>query len=72
MSAVSATPAAGTTSGTSCAVFTTPGCPYCKRAKALLTQQQLPYQEVDVSTSSALRQALAEATGRKTVPQVTT
>ncbi|WIA08629.1 hypothetical protein OEZ85_008058 [Tetradesmus obliquus] len=51
-------------------VFTTPGCPYCKRAKQALSEQKVPYQEVDVSVNTELRAALKEATGERTVPQV--
>lgn len=51
-------------------VFTTPGCPYCKRAKDALRGRGVQYSEVDVSKDTALRAALGDATGQKTVPQV--
>jgi len=51
-------------------VFTTPGCPYCRRAKDALKEGGYPYAEVDVSVDKELRATLNEATGRKTVPQV--
>lgn len=51
-------------------VFSTPGCPYCRKAKQTLAEQHVPYKEVDVSTSSQLRTALQQATGARTVPQV--
>ncbi|KAF6263701.1 hypothetical protein COO60DRAFT_1635064 [Scenedesmus sp. NREL 46B-D3] len=51
-------------------VFTTPGCPYCKRAKQALSEQKVSYKEVDVSVNTELRAALKEATGQRTVPQV--
>lgn len=51
-------------------LFTTAGCPYCKRAKEALAAASYVYTEVDVSGDAALRAALADATGRKTVPQV--
>jgi glutaredoxin 3 len=62
--------AAAPATGCAVVVFTTAGCPYCKRAKADLTAAGFPYQEVDVA-DQGLRGALAEATGRRTVPQVT-
>ena len=51
-------------------VFTTPGCPYCKRAKEALRGRGVAFAEVDVGADAGLRAALAEATGQRTVPQV--
>lgn len=53
-------------------IYTTPVCPYCVRAKALLKQKGVSnYQEIDVSSDDALREAMvARAGGRRTVPQI--
>ena len=52
-------------------IYTTPYCPYCQRAKALLQQKGVAYHETDVSAGGALRQAMtARAGGRSTVPQI--
>ncbi len=51
-------------------VYTTKVCPYCDRAKALLTRRGIAYQEIDVSGDAAKRAWLVEATGRRTVPQI--
>lgn len=51
-------------------MFTTPGCPYCKRAKDALHERGFAYSEVDVSADQRLRATLNEATGLRTVPQV--
>jgi glutaredoxin 3 len=51
-------------------VFSTPGCKYCKRAKEALASAGVPYADVDVSRDPQLRQALAEATNARTVPQI--
>lgn len=51
------------------ALFTRPGCPYCARAKALLTKAALPYQEIVVGEGASLA-ALRAVTGVDTVPQV--
>lgn len=52
-------------------IYTTPTCPYCLRAKALLNEKGVEYRETDVSQSAALRSAMtARAGGRHTVPQI--
>eukprot|EP00850_Spirogloea_muscicola_P020657 SM000222S06998 [mRNA] locus=s222:112182:114999:- [translate_table: standard] len=51
-------------------VFTTRGCPFCKQAKTLLKDQHVPFTEVYVDRDQSLREAVAQATGRKTVPVV--
>ena len=51
-------------------VYTTLVCPYCVRAKALLSARGIAYEEIDVSGDQAARAWLVEATGRRTVPQI--
>jgi glutaredoxin 3 len=52
-------------------IYTTLGCPYCVRAKALLDRLGASYQEIDVSSDPILRQKMVErAGGRMTVPQI--
>ena len=51
-------------------IFTTPWCPYCVRAKRLLEQKGVSYEEVDVEGDDEARIRLAEQTGRRTVPQI--
>ena len=52
-------------------IYTTPTCPYCQAAKALLTRKGAAYAEVDVSRDPALRDAMTQrAGGRRTVPQI--
>jgi glutaredoxin 3 len=52
-------------------IYTTPFCPYCRRAKALLEHKGVGYREIDVSTTPAIRDAMAErAGGARTVPQI--
>lgn len=51
-------------------IYTTPYCPYCHAAKALLKKKGARFTEIDVSDPS-LRQAMtAKAHGRRTVPQI--
>ena len=51
-------------------LYTTPICPYCARAKALLTQKGITFEEVDVYMDAAARKEMFEKSGRRTVPQI--
>jgi len=50
-------------------LFTKPGCAHCARAKALLQQKGLVYDEISVGQQASQR-ALRAVTGQSTVPQV--
>ena len=45
-------------------------CPYCQRAKALLTRKGIEFQEYEISTNAVLQQKMQERSGRRSVPQV--
>ena len=46
-------------------------CPFCARAKNLLTQKGVAFTEIDVDTSPGQRKEMMErANGRHTVPQI--
>lgn len=52
-------------------IYTTPTCPYCVAAKALLRKKGVSYDETDVSRDPALRVAMTQrAGGRRSVPQI--
>jgi glutaredoxin 3 len=51
-------------------VYTTPSCPYCVRAKRLLTERGIAFEEIDVAEDDDLREDLIRRTGRRTVPQI--
>ncbi|MGO8955582.1 MAG: glutaredoxin 3 [Rhodomicrobium sp.] len=51
-------------------IYTTPTCPYCVRAKNLLKHRGIAFEEIDVSRSASLRQAMIERSGGYTVPQI--
>jgi glutaredoxin 3 len=52
-------------------IYTTPICPYCVRAKSLLTKKGVPYQEIDIfEDEAALREMLSKSGGARTVPQI--
>jgi glutaredoxin 3 len=52
-------------------IYTTPFCPYCLDAKALLKKKNVAFTEIDVSRDRDLRRRMTErANGRTTVPQI--
>jgi glutaredoxin 3 len=51
-------------------VYTTRWCGYCVRAKALLDDRGLPYEEVALDDDPHFRQRLYEMSGGWTVPQI--
>jgi glutaredoxin 3 len=52
-------------------MYTTPICPYCVRAKALLKKKGVEVEEVDVLMDSDARAEMEQKSqGRKTVPQI--
>jgi glutaredoxin 3 len=52
-------------------IYTTPFCPYCHSAKALLKRKNVDFSEIDVSFDPQERQRMvAKARGRRTVPQI--
>lgn len=51
-------------------VYSTQVCPYCVRAKMLLKDRSIPYEEIDVTNDPDKRMWLVETTGRRTVPQI--
>jgi len=52
-------------------IYTTPICPYCVRAKALLRKKGAKFDEVDVFMDSDARIEMESRTkGRRTVPQI--
>lgn len=52
-------------------IYTKWGCPYCVRAKDLLTRKGVEFTEYDVTMGGPLKEEmLARAPGRTTVPQI--
>ncbi|MDE1172245.1 MAG: glutaredoxin 3 [Parvibaculaceae bacterium] len=52
-------------------IYTTMMCPYCFRAKALLTQKKVSFREIDVGMDAGLRAEMEKrAHGGYTVPQI--
>ncbi|MCS6760576.1 MAG: glutaredoxin 3 [Candidatus Devosia symbiotica] len=51
-------------------IYTTPTCPYCHAAKALLEEKGAAFTEIAVF-DPALRQTMTQrANGRRTIPQI--
>jgi len=51
-------------------LYVTGWCPYCERAKGLLTGKKLVYQEINVDDDAKFREEMVERSGRRTVPQI--
>ncbi len=51
-------------------LYVTGWCPYCQRAKALLTGRNLGFTEIDVDDDARFREEMVARSGRRTVPQI--
>ena len=51
-------------------VYSTPNCPYCVRAKALLQSKNLSFKEIDVSDDVESLQKMVQMSGLRSVPQI--
>jgi glutaredoxin 3 len=51
-------------------MYTTPYCPFCLAAKALLQEKGVRFDEIDVSGNPDLRATMMAESGGYTVPQV--
>lgn len=51
-------------------IYTKATCPFCHRAKALLSQKGAAFQEIPIDGDAAKREEMIERSGRTTVPQI--
>jgi len=51
-------------------VYVSDWCPYCQRAKQLLTQKGLVFTEINVENAANIREEMTARSGRRTVPQI--
>lgn len=51
-------------------IYTTRWCPFCIRAKALLQQKGVQYDEIPVDGDPVARQQMADRAGATSVPQI--
>ena len=49
-------------------VYSTPSCPYCKHAKAFLTENGIEFEDIDVSVSQLAAQEMISKSGQMGVP----
>lgn len=51
-------------------LYTKGYCPYCKRAKALLTAKGVSFHDIEITDNPRLTAEMIERSGRVTVPQI--
>ena len=51
-------------------IYTSPWCGFCYRAKAMLADKGLDFDEIDVTGPPEHRRAMIERSGRSSVPQI--
>jgi glutaredoxin 3 len=51
-------------------MYTTSWCPYCDRARQLLTKKSVDFEEIDVDARPEARAEMVARSGRRTVPQI--
>jgi glutaredoxin 3 len=51
-------------------LYVTGWCPYCQRAKQLLTGRGLVFNEINVDDDAKFREEMVARSGRRTVPQI--
>lgn len=51
-------------------LYTTATCPYCLRAKRLLTNKGVVFTDIDVNEAKEKFEAIKQQTGWNTVPQI--
>ena len=51
-------------------IYTKATCPFCHRAKALLAQKGVAFQEIAIDGDAEKREEMIKRSGRTTVPQI--
>ncbi|MFP4134801.1 MAG: glutaredoxin 3 [Halothece sp.] len=52
-------------------IYTWSSCPFCLRAKALLTEKEIPFTEYCIDGDEQAREQMAQrADGKRTLPQI--
>jgi len=51
-------------------IYISDWCPYCRRAKGLLTQKNIEFSEINVDEDAKFREQMTARSNRRTVPQI--
>ena len=51
-------------------IYTKATCPYCHRAKALLSSKGVTFEELPIDGNAEKREEMIQRSGRTTVPQI--
>jgi glutaredoxin 3 len=51
-------------------LYTSGWCPYCERARGLLTQKNVIFSEINVDDGAKFREEMIARSNRRTVPQI--
>ena len=51
-------------------VYSTPTCPYCKKAKEYLNSKSISYKDIDVSSNKAAADEMVKISGQMSVPVI--
>ena len=51
-------------------IYSTPTCPYCRKAKAFLSENNIQFEDIDVSTSQQAAEEMVQKSGEMGVPQL--
>lgn len=51
-------------------IYSTMTCPFCFKAKGLLNELNIPFNEISVDLKPKLREEMAAKSGRTSVPQI--
>ncbi len=49
-------------------IYSTSTCPYCQRAKQFLSENNIPYEDIDVSVDSQAAEEMIQKSGQMGVP----
>jgi glutaredoxin 3 len=51
-------------------IYSTPNCPYCKLTKQFLTENNIPFEDIDVSVNQLAAQEMISRSGQMGVPVI--
>lgn len=51
-------------------IYSTPTCPWCKKAKAYLGEKGIAYESIDVSSNEAAQKEMIDKSGQMGVPVI--